>query len=450
MNLIYPFEQRNSSQAESLEAVQTPPVESDSSPSLLDRVRNGTWLDAQEFPPLQWAVQGVIPEGYGLLIGPPKLGKSWFVLGVMLAVAEGGFALARIPVKQRPVLYLALEDGHRRLQSRSHHLTAGDPLPPSFDYVIGGQDGEHPPIPPADVLPTISAWMDAHPGGVVALDTLGKILPPARQGQGAYERDYEIGSRLKAIVDAHPGSTLLVVHHTRKMDATDFMDATSGTNGLNGAADFTILLKRERGSDEARILLSGRDVQENEYLASMPGGAWQLEGDSLEESANLAHTAKVEAGLGEDQRALLDFVNSHPEGVTAQNVATHMGWDGEAGTGKARNYLRRLYKTGRVSKAGRGTYTPQNIGVPSVPSVPNTQDPTTKSTHGTQGTHRLDTDVLFRDGDSSQEKPSSLNPPPATLAYCDQCGAEASSLAHGLGCSVEGCTGTCYRKEVPA
>ena len=27
---------------------------------------NGAWLDTQEFPPLQYAVTGIIPEGFGL------------------------------------------------------------------------------------------------------------------------------------------------------------------------------------------------------------------------------------------------------------------------------------------------------------------------------------------------------------------------------------------------
>ena len=35
--------------------------------------------------------------------------------GVALGVAAGGYALGAIPVEQRPVLVLALEDGHRRL-----------------------------------------------------------------------------------------------------------------------------------------------------------------------------------------------------------------------------------------------------------------------------------------------------------------------------------------------
>lgn len=418
---------------EAPEAADTP-LQADTAPNLLDRIKSGNWLDAQVFSPLQWAVSGLIPEGYGLLVGPPKLGKSWMILGTLLAIAEGGYALGKIRVQKRPVLYAALEDGDRRMQRRARHLTAGQPIPEGFEYFTG-------PVEATTVLQTINAWLDTHPEGIVALDTLGKILPPAKQGQGAYERDYAVGSELKAIADTHPGSTLLVVHHTRKMGSADFMDATSGTNGLNGAADFTILLKRERGSDEALIQLSGRDVEENEYLASMPEGVWQLEGECLEESAELARAAKVETGLGDDQRAVLEYVNKQPSGVTAQDVAAHMGWqDSEDPTGKARKYLTRLYGAGRVSRPRRGTYAPLDTRVPSVPSVPknvgtDTRDTITES-DGTLGTHVT---PLSRDTTGQTQ-----------LTYCDTCGAEASSFAHGLSCFVEGCSGTCRRLEATA
>jgi hypothetical protein len=57
--------------------------------SLLTGMRDGAWLDAQEFPPHEYAVPGIIPEGFGLLVAPPKAGKSWLVAGIGLACAVG-------------------------------------------------------------------------------------------------------------------------------------------------------------------------------------------------------------------------------------------------------------------------------------------------------------------------------------------------------------------------
>jgi RecA-family ATPase len=72
-------------------------------------------LDDTDIPPLSWTVPGLLPEGFGILAAAPKIGKSWLVLSLGLAVAMGTPFLG-VPVEQRPVLYLALEDGKRRLQ----------------------------------------------------------------------------------------------------------------------------------------------------------------------------------------------------------------------------------------------------------------------------------------------------------------------------------------------
>jgi hypothetical protein len=117
---------------------------------LLATLRTGAWLGAQVLPPLAYAVPGLIPEGSVLLVGAPKIGKSWMVLSIALAAAVGGRALG-IEVPQRPVLYLALEDGHRRLQDRCRRLLADDPIPEQFQYItmIGlSRAGSPPPSPP--------------------------------------------------------------------------------------------------------------------------------------------------------------------------------------------------------------------------------------------------------------------------------------------------------------
>ena len=63
---------------------------------LRDLVVTGPVLRDRHFPPVQWAVPGILPEGYSLLVGSSKVGKSWLCLSFLHAVAEGGKALARI------------------------------------------------------------------------------------------------------------------------------------------------------------------------------------------------------------------------------------------------------------------------------------------------------------------------------------------------------------------
>jgi AAA domain len=125
----------------------TLPVDAD---RLLATLRDGAWLDAQVFPPLAYAVPGLVPEGSVLLVGAPKIGKSWLALSIALAAADGGKALG-LDVPKRPVLYAALEDGDRRLQERCRRLLADDPIPPEFQYLTR--------VEPGRVADTIAAWV---------------------------------------------------------------------------------------------------------------------------------------------------------------------------------------------------------------------------------------------------------------------------------------------------
>ncbi|WP_413450219.1 AAA family ATPase [Georgenia phoenicis] len=325
--------------------------------TLLERVKTGAWLDEQHFAPLAWAVPDIVPEGFGLLVGPPKLGKSWLALGLGLAVALGGRALGRVHVGDaRPVLYLALEDGDRRLQDRCRKLLDGQPIPENLHYVTKATAG--------DVMELLDAWLDVHgqDNPLVMLDTLGRVMPPALAGESSYMRDYRVGTHLKNKVDAYPGATLLVVHHTRKAAGEDWMDSTSGTQGLNGSADFTIALTRARSETDAILKVTGRDVRENEYAMTAVEGSWTLQGD-LHEASDLARTARTTAGLGDESARVVEYINAHPEGSRAGDIAIVLGLS----PANVRQQLVRAEEAGRIRKVSRGLYGP----VTSVTSVTN-------------------------------------------------------------------------------
>ena len=70
------------------------------------------------FDPIKYVVPGIIVEGLTLFAGKPKIGKSWLLLHAAIAVARGGFTLGDVHCAEGDVLYCALEDNARRLQSR--------------------------------------------------------------------------------------------------------------------------------------------------------------------------------------------------------------------------------------------------------------------------------------------------------------------------------------------
>jgi len=71
---------------------------------------------------------------------------------------------------------------------------------------------------------------------------------------------------------------MVLVHHVRKAAAEDFLAEVSGTNGLAGAADATLVLKRARGQADGLLQMTGRDVDEAEHalVFDPTTGHWRL------------------------------------------------------------------------------------------------------------------------------------------------------------------------------
>jgi hypothetical protein len=319
-------------------------------PSLLAGLRTGDWLDCQDFPPLAWVVPELLPEGFSLLVGGPKIGKSWLSLDVALAVAAGGCALGSLRVSTRPVLLLALEDGDRRLQDRARELLADAPIPAALHYMTR--------IQPGTVVATIEEWLatlpDGSPEPLVVLDTLGKVMPMAAPGESSYQRDYRVAGRLKQVCDSRPGMALVVLHHDRKAQSDDFVDGVSGTNGIAGAADTILVISRPRNEDRGLFKITGRDVIEREYAVVVTGGRWRLAAPSLHEAAAVAQTVRATANLADRSAEIVRYAARHPDGVRARDVAEYL----EVDIDDARRYMQRLHEAGRLGKPERGLYTP--------------------------------------------------------------------------------------------
>nr|WP_178360609.1 AAA family ATPase [Mycolicibacterium hippocampi] len=313
-----------------------------------ERVVTAAWLDEQEFPPLEWTVPGILSEGLGLLVAPPKVGKSWMVANFALACASGGSALGAIPVKQRPVLLMALEDGHRRLQSRFRTLMVGQPLPDGLEVVTRASANE--------ALVCVAEFLrrNRDEAPLVIIDTFGKVKPPRLLNEDSYAADYRIGGALKERIDDVAGGCMLLVHHTRKAESADFIDSVSGTQGIAGSADFVLALNRRRHSDEAMLSVTGRDVPENEYALITTDGRWSLDGQDLMDAATTAQKRREAGDLGDRSLDALVFINGRPSGTRAADLAEHL--DIEANL--AGNYLRRLQEAGRIAKRSRGLYGP--------------------------------------------------------------------------------------------
>ena len=312
---------------------------------LLGKLRSAAALNHIEFPPVQYIVDRIMTEGFGLLVGAPKAGKSWLALSIVLAVRCGGTVLGSVPVDQRPVLYFALEDGDRRLQTRSRVLMVGQEIP---DYTYQTKTTWN------EALTVIGAWLDVNPSGLVVVDTLAKIRPAVLARETDYDRDTRVGTALKDIADSHLGSAILLIHHTRKtsMRDTDWMDSTLGSQGINGTADYTIGLFRERGKPNAVLKVTGRDIPDGEYAVMFNGGVWTLDGDDFDAAEDKAQAEAQLENLSDTTASVVNAVNKATDPVQAGEIAKALGMN-EA---NVRVILSRAVKDGRIDKVSRGLY----------------------------------------------------------------------------------------------
>ena len=317
--------------------------------SLLAGLKSAADLEDMTFPKLVEHVPNLIVEGFGILAGAPKVGKSWLAFAIALACAQGGRVFGTIKVEPRAVLLLALEDGERRLQSRMFKLNGDDPLPADLTYLTN--------VAPGTVAATISAWLKLHRHDesppLIILDTLGKARPQRKPGEDAYIADYQLGGWIKGAVDSVPGAALLAVHHIRKMGATDWLDTVAGTNGLTGSADYVVVLTRKRKSPEGLLAVTGRDIRENEYATMLTDeGIWKLDGGSFGTAAEAAYERQEKGNLDDRAFSVLAFVNGCAE--TRPDDLAVLGIDAK----QASVYLGRLAASGRVRRIKRGVYGP--------------------------------------------------------------------------------------------
>ena len=200
-------------------------------------------------------VEGLLYDGLTILVGGTKLGKSWLVYQIAIAVALGVRVLSEIVCRQRTVLYLALEDDDRRLKKRLLSLLDGAPPPEHLHLAT-----ESPTIQQG-LLAKIIAFHDDHPDlGLVIVDTLARVRGKPDARAQVYYEDSEFVQQLQALA-LERKIAILLVHHTNKAAHDDWANSMSGSTGLQGPADGMLKLSRVRGESRARIERTGRNFE---------------------------------------------------------------------------------------------------------------------------------------------------------------------------------------------
>ncbi len=294
-------------------------------------------LLAKDLPEPKYAVEGLLPEGLTVFVGKPKLGKSWCALGIAIAVASGGHALGKISVEESDVLCLDLEDGEERLQRRIKLLLNGNHCPKRLDVATrwrrldeGGMDD-------------IEEWLKDHPEArLIIVDTLKRVRPPEHRGGRLYDDDYNAVAGLGDLAKQY-GVAIIVVHHTRKQESDDPLELVSGSNGLTGAADGIMVLKRSvRGGTDAELFATGRDFEDKEFALKWDKETcqWIIIGDAEEHR------------LSQERQGIIDLLRNAGVAMTPKEIAEALNRK----DGAVRKMLFDMTRDGQVKNEGSGRY----------------------------------------------------------------------------------------------
>ena len=205
------------------------------------------------YKPIEFVVDGLLAQGLYILAGAPKVGKSWLVLDMCLSIAKGENVLGRTTT-QGSALYLCLEDSYSRIQNRLYELT-DEPSESLYFSVLAESIGN-------GLEEQIENFKNVHSDlKIVAIDTLQKIKTDEEYRYGS---DYAELAVLKRLAEKL-GICILIVHHTRKSRDSDPFNMISGTTGISGCVDGSlVLIKSKRTSSTAKLFATGRDIRECE------------------------------------------------------------------------------------------------------------------------------------------------------------------------------------------
>lgn len=236
-----------------------------------------------DMPPVNWCVQTILPEGFGLLAGRPKAMKSWTALYLVYCV-QNGVDFFNQKTVQGDCCYLALEDNQRRLKDRIQKLKLSKLQHPTIiteaPYMNQGLEE------------SIKLWSEqvSNPK-LVIVDTLAKVKKTYNKNKTAYDGDSET---LKAIqkLAMDLNITIMAISHLGKANFDYSWDRIQGSTGMQGISDFFWMLDRGDNSETAYVKGRGRDMEDFEYGLKWNEHTWRYDFEGELQHVLMSETKK--------------------------------------------------------------------------------------------------------------------------------------------------------------
>lgn len=252
-----------------------------------------------DLPPQEWLIKDFLPVGTTLLVGPPKIGKSYFVL----------YLMSRILEQDKGAFYYAGEDDARRLKLRLTQL--------------GLENGEalfHPgrnaPLGTSPIATIRSILSQKNNVKAAFIDTMHHILPRLNKSRDyeSYVHDLKPWSELAVSLN----KSILMVHHTRKENneaENNPYNSILGSQGIMASFDNIMIMKKSSDAKGTVLNVIGKDVEEKEYRLKKMYVGWEIEG------------LESEASLGNTQTKVFALIKSSP-GLCRSRIKDKLTLDG--------------------------------------------------------------------------------------------------------------------------
>ena len=281
-------------------------------------------------------------EGVRVLIGQPKMGKSWLIMQEAQAVAQGNPDFLGMPVKRGRVLYCGFEDGANRLHHRINALGYDKNPCPDIKY------WHDPEETAAGNLAKMIAIHNQFPFDVMYIDTMKWWLGSSGARFGtAYDQSVEDLKPLIQFANAKGVSLTLTTHMKKdKRGTEDWMDLVQGSIGSLATASSAVMLDRRRGEDDALLHRTGRDFIDDDDIAvqwqGMPMG-WNL---SPYSAASMNARNQLKRGGMPDR--IVSILQQNPPMVSKDGLKKQVGGDQSNTKGNFYRALRDLENKGTI------------------------------------------------------------------------------------------------------
>ncbi len=277
-----------------------------------------------EIPPRRWFLEGVLTVGLSILTAKKAIGKTFWLLESLRAIAAGDrfLGLETLPV---PTLYVSTELDRTAIHERLDRYPG--PLPDNFYVKYGWRSGE-------DGIGDLERLVKQHGIQVIAIDMFAAVLP-----ENVEINAYELTPFLRRWrQEAHRlGICVLGSWHSAKADREDPMLAALGTTGIGGQADCYVSLDRKRGEQVTTMFSGGNHGKEHVLKLWFEECRWTLANgeDSVAECAPA-------------DKPILDWLRTGAKRATAPEIAALL----QKSDNSTRAALSRLKARGVVDKEG--------------------------------------------------------------------------------------------------